>query len=61
MASASEGTILLGTDNQDEDYIKRLIDFLLEIELDMAEFTILTPFPHSPIREQFEEEREDPQ
>ena len=51
-----EGTILLGTDNQDEDYIKRLIDFLLEIELDMAEFTILTPFPHSPIREQYERE-----
>jgi len=49
-----EGTILLGTDNQDEDYIKRLIDFLLEIDLDMAEFTILTPFPHSPIREQYE-------
>jgi radical SAM superfamily enzyme YgiQ (UPF0313 family) len=51
-----EGTILLGTDNQDEDYIKRLIDFLLEIELDMAEFTILTPFPHSPIRAQYEKE-----
>jgi radical SAM superfamily enzyme YgiQ (UPF0313 family) len=51
-----EGTILLGTDNQDEDYIKRLIDFLLEIDLDMAEFTILTPFPHSPIREEFERE-----
>ena len=51
-----EGTILLGTDNQDEDFIKRLIDFLLEIELDMAEFTILTPFPHSPIREQYEKE-----
>ena len=43
-----EGTILLGTDEQDEDYIKRLIDFLLEIGIDMAEFTILTPFPHSP-------------
>ena len=51
-----EGTILLGTDNQDEDYIKRLVDFLIEIELDMAEFTILTPFPHSPIREEFEKE-----
>jgi radical SAM superfamily enzyme YgiQ (UPF0313 family) len=51
-----EGTILLGTDNQDEEFIKRLIDFLLEIELDMAEFTILTPFPHSPIRKQYEEE-----
>ena len=45
-----EGTILLGTDEQDEDYIKRLVDFLMEIELDVAEFTIMTPFPHSPDR-----------
>jgi radical SAM superfamily enzyme YgiQ (UPF0313 family) len=42
-----EGTILLGTDDQDEDYIKRLVDFLCEIEIDLVEFTILTPFPHS--------------
>ena len=42
-----EGTILLGLDNHDEDFIKRLIDFLLEIELDLAEFTVLTPFPHT--------------
>jgi radical SAM superfamily enzyme YgiQ (UPF0313 family) len=51
-----EGTIILGTDEQDEDYIKRLVEFLLEIELDMAEFTILTPFPHSPIRDRLESE-----
>ncbi|MEZ4601638.1 MAG: radical SAM protein [Syntrophotaleaceae bacterium] len=49
-----EGTIILGTDEQDEDYIKRLVDFLLEVELDVAEFTILTPFMHSPIRRQME-------
>jgi radical SAM superfamily enzyme YgiQ (UPF0313 family) len=49
-----EGTIILGTDEHDEDYIKRLVDFLLDIELDLAEFTILTPFPHTPIREQLE-------
>lgn len=42
-----EGTILLGLDEHTEDSIKRLIDFLLEIELDLAEFTILTPFPHT--------------
>ena len=42
-----EGTILLGLDNQTEDDIKRLIDFLLEIDLDLAEFTIMTPFPHT--------------
>lgn len=47
---AVEGTILLGTDEQDEGYIKRLVDFLLEVGLDVAEFTIMTPFPHSPLR-----------
>jgi radical SAM superfamily enzyme YgiQ (UPF0313 family) len=51
-----EGTIILGTDDQDEDSIKRLVDFLLEVQLDVAEFTILTPFPHSPIRAQLESE-----
>ncbi len=44
---AVEGTILLGLDRHTEDGIKKLIDFLLEIELDLAEFTILTPFPHT--------------
>ncbi len=43
-----EGTILLGMDNHTEEDIKRLIDFLLEIQLDLAEFTVLTPFPHTP-------------
>ncbi len=42
-----EGTIILGLDDHDEDYIKRLVDFLLEVELDLAEFTILTPYPHT--------------
>jgi radical SAM superfamily enzyme YgiQ (UPF0313 family) len=44
---AVEGTILLGLDDHDEEYIKRLVDFLLEIDLDLAEFTVLTPFPHT--------------
>jgi radical SAM superfamily enzyme YgiQ (UPF0313 family) len=42
-----EGTILLGLDNQTEDDIMRLIDFLLGIKLDLAEFTVMTPFPHT--------------
>jgi len=49
-----EGTILLGTDDQSADDIKRLVDFLIEIELDVAEFTIMTPFPHSPVSRQLE-------
>jgi len=52
-----EGTIILGTDEQDEDYVKRLVDFLLEINLELAEFTILTPFPQTPIRETLLKER----
>ena len=51
-----EGTILLGTDDQDEDFIRKLIDFLLTIKLDIAEFTILTPFLHTPLRAQLERE-----
>ncbi|MFO7707875.1 MAG: cobalamin-dependent protein [Desulfobacterales bacterium] len=42
-----EGTILLGLDEHTEDGIRRLVDFLLEIDLDLAEFTVLTPFPHT--------------
>ncbi len=51
-----EGTIILGTDDHDEDAIKRLVDFLIEVDLDLAEFTVMTPFPHTPIRSQLEKE-----
>jgi radical SAM superfamily enzyme YgiQ (UPF0313 family) len=44
---AVEGSILLGLDYHTEDYIRKLVDFLLEVDLDMAEFTVLTPFPHT--------------
>ncbi|MCL2129375.1 MAG: radical SAM protein, partial [Treponema sp.] len=37
----------LGLDNHTEDDIKKLIGFLLEINLDLAEFTVMTPFPHT--------------
>jgi radical SAM superfamily enzyme YgiQ (UPF0313 family) len=42
-----EGTILLGMDDQTESDVKRLVDFLMEIRLDLAEFTVLTPFPET--------------
>lgn len=51
-----EAAVLLGTDNQDADYIKRLVDFLLEIDVDMAEFSILTPFPHTPVTKRYTEQ-----
>jgi radical SAM superfamily enzyme YgiQ (UPF0313 family) len=51
-----EGTIILGIDSHTEDEIKRLVDFLLEVDLDLAEFTVLTPFAHTKVREQLKEE-----
>ena len=51
-----EGTILLGLDDHTEDFIRRLIDFLLTIDLDLAEFTVLTPFPHTRAWEELETE-----
>ncbi len=51
-----EGTIILGTDDHDKDEIRRLVDFLMEIELDLAEFTVMTPFPHTPIRQKMLEQ-----
>jgi radical SAM superfamily enzyme YgiQ (UPF0313 family) len=51
-----EGTILLGLDDHDEDGIKRLVDFLMEIDLDLAEFTVLTPFPHTRARDELEKQ-----
>lgn len=51
-----EAAVLLGTDNQDSDSIKKLVDFLLEIDVDMSEFSILTPFPHTPVTERYEKQ-----
>lgn len=51
-----EAAVLLGTDNQSVAYIKKLVDFLLEIDVDMAEFSILTPFPHTPATAKMAEE-----
>ncbi len=51
-----EAAVLLGTDNQSVDYIKKLVNFLLEIDVDMAEFSILTPFPHTPATAKMTEE-----
>ena len=54
---AVEGTILLGLDDHTEDGIKRLIDFLMEIELDLAEFTVLTPFPHTRVYDDLQRQK----
>ena len=50
-----EGTIMLGLDNHEKDIFKRLTDFLLEIDLDLAEFTVLTPFPGTLVFDTFKQ------
>lgn len=52
---AVEGTILLGTDQHGPDIFKRMVDFLLECELDLAEFTVVTPFPGTPFHQQMKD------
>jgi radical SAM superfamily enzyme YgiQ (UPF0313 family) len=52
-----EGTILLGMDDHTEDFLKRFIDFLLEIDLDLAEFTVLTPFPKTQVWDELESQK----
>ena len=53
---AVEGTILLGLDEHTEDFLRRFSDFLCKIDLDLAEFTVLTPFPHTRIWDELEAE-----
>lgn len=42
-----EATVLLGWDGHTEDSVRELVEFVMEIGVDMAEFTVMTPFPHS--------------
>jgi radical SAM superfamily enzyme YgiQ (UPF0313 family) len=51
-----EATVILGIDDHDADAIKKLVDFLLAVDVDLAEFTIMTPFAHSPIRSKLQAE-----
>ena len=51
-----EGTITIGLDDHTEYTIKKLVDFLMEIELDLAEFTVLTPFPQTQAWRDLEEQ-----
>ncbi|HBL17444.1 MAG: hypothetical protein A2X36_08060 [Elusimicrobia bacterium GWA2_69_24] len=51
---AVEGAVFIGLDDHDESAIRRLVDFTLEIGLDLVEYTILTPFPGSPVARDLE-------
>ena len=46
---AVEATILFGLDEHGPDIFRRTVDFLREADVDIAEFTVLTPFPGTPL------------
>ena len=48
--------MILGLDDQDEDGVRRLVDFTVEVGLDMAEYNVLTPYPHTAYCTQLEQE-----
>ncbi len=53
---AVEGTIPLGAEEHGPDIFQRMVDFLLEIELDLIEVTVLTPFPGTPFFDRMKKE-----
>lgn len=40
-----EATVLLGVDSHGPDIFRRMVDYLLELGVEIAEFTVQTPFP----------------
>ncbi|MBI5623144.1 MAG: cobalamin B12-binding domain-containing protein [Elusimicrobia bacterium] len=40
-----EATVLLGVDSHGPDIFRRMVDYLLEADVEIAEFTVQTPFP----------------
>jgi radical SAM superfamily enzyme YgiQ (UPF0313 family) len=51
-----EAAVLLGADNHGPDIFPRLLEFLLETGVDLAEFTILVPVPGSPLHDRLKRE-----
>ncbi len=50
------GSFILGMDNDSPESIRDMVDTLTDIKLDMATFSILTPFPGTPLFERLDEE-----
>lgn len=51
------GSYVLGLDNDDKDVFKRTAEFAKAHKLAAAQFSVLTPFPGTAIRQQLEDER----
>jgi radical SAM superfamily enzyme YgiQ (UPF0313 family) len=51
------GSFIFGFDGDDPTVFKRTVDFVQENNIELPTFSILTPFPGTPLRERMEEEK----
>jgi len=51
------GSFVFGFDTDGPDIFKRTVDMIYDLEIDIVEFTILTPYPGTPLFERLEKEK----
>ncbi len=51
------GSFIFGFDGDDPTIFKRTVDFVQENNIELPTFSILTPFPGTPLRKRMEEEK----
>jgi radical SAM superfamily enzyme YgiQ (UPF0313 family) len=51
-----QGAFIFGFDHDDEDVFRRTVDFVHENHIELPTFSILTPFPGTPLRKRLKEE-----
>lgn len=50
------GAFVFGCDSDNDDVFKETVEFAKKIKLDLAQFTVLTPLPGTPLRDKLEQE-----
>jgi len=53
---AVNGTFVFGSDNDDKDSFEQVRDFIVETKMDLPRFSILTPFPGTPLFKELEDQ-----
>jgi radical SAM superfamily enzyme YgiQ (UPF0313 family) len=51
-----QGSFIFGFDHDDKDVFRRTVDFVHETRIELPTFSVLTPFPGTPLRRRLEEE-----
>jgi len=53
---AVNGTFLFGTDNEDTSVFEKTVDTVVKLKIDLPRFSILTPFPKTPLHYKLEKQ-----